>query len=493
MKTPKKLTALVLAGAVASSSLLAVPASAKTFTDVPVNHWAYDVINEVSDKHIMVGVGENIFSPSSTLTRAEYTAILANLSPDLDNGSFSGHYTDVPANAWYAESVEWVVTNGIIEIGSDGLFKPNEPMTRELMADMTYKFAYYKYTSQIINNVTSAGYADQDQIDDKYEKSVNVLTHNGLMAGRGDNKFEPKGTLTRAEAAAMASRLLDIKEKAGEDNPPVDPPTDPDEPEQPPVDPEEPEQPPTDPEEPENPSTDPSDPSNWDLDGAPEWFLVGQPDNITDEQWEKMITYYADKERPKNSGYPSSINSLPASCRNDEEAAKAYCGTWMEGLYDIMQLDLADQAMAADGEADITADELKMIDMVNEERRKVGAPELIVSPALCRAADIRAKEALVSEPHRRPDGSDCAYVLEDDEVGLSYLFYNGTTNAIYMAENQTLGIRDPRYSVSLAMSNFMKSEGHKNNLLRDTHKYIGIGFYSNGKDSAWIQIFGRTQ
>lgn len=165
----------------------------------------------------------------------------------------------------------------------------------------------------------------------------------------------------------------------------------------------------------------------------------------------------------------------------------------MEDLYDIMQQGLAEQALAALGDANITSEEQKMIDLVNEARRNNGVSELTVSPALCRAADIRAKEALSSEPHQRPDGSNCATVLTDSEVGLAYMYYNGTTNAVYMAKNQTLWQDHSNYSAEYAFDQFMKSDGHKKNLLTSSHKYIGIGYYSNGKDSAWIQIFGRTQ
>lgn len=76
MRTPKKLTALILTGALTASSIAAVPASAKTFTDVPSTHWAYTVIDEVSNKTIMIGTDSGIFSPNKVLTRAEYAACL---------------------------------------------------------------------------------------------------------------------------------------------------------------------------------------------------------------------------------------------------------------------------------------------------------------------------------------------------------------------------------------------------------------------------------
>lgn len=481
MRTSKKVTAMVLVGALAVSSVAVVPAQAKVFNDVPSTHWAYKVVDEVSNKGIMIGTGSGIFSPNTQLTRAEYATVLANLATDKSNGRFEAAYTDVPANAWYASTVEWVVSNGLFTV-KNGKFEPNKPISRELMADMTYKFIYYLYTDQIVPNTSSAGYADESEFSSEYTGSINALTHNGLLAGRDGNRFEPQGTLTRAEAAAMASRLLAVVEKGSDSEVPEEP----SEPENP-----------TEPSEPENPgeTEDPNNPANWDLDGAPEWFLVGQPDNITDEQWAQLITYYKDHDCPAEAYYPKSINDIPATYRESEEKAAGYLGRfYISRLYNIMQQQLAEEALAADrSDVTITADEYSMIDMINTARKAAGVQDLIISPSLCKAADIRAEEALISEPHERPNGEPCEDVLSDEEIGLEYLKMDGATNSIYMAENQTVRLTNRPFPASDAFSNFMNSPAHKNNLLTATHKYVGVGYYSNGSKSAWIQIFGRIQ
>lgn len=509
MKTPRKLTALVLMGAMAATSVCAIPASAQTFSDVPSNHWAYKVISEISDQKVMVGWGNGIFAPESTLTRAEYTGILYNLAPDKASGDYETNLSDVDPARWYAKAAEWGVSNGIIsEI--DGQFRPNEPASRELMANMTYMFIFWYYPATIdFREYGDAGYADQDQINSTYKHAINVLTNNGLLAGRGNDMFEPQGTLTRAEAAAMASRLIAL---AGE---PDDPTEDPDDPEQPPVedpdenqpvdpgdDPsEEPETPPAeDPsdkptEDPDKPSVDdpdeekPSDPGNedpdeeqpkWEMDGAPDWFLVGKPDSISQEVWDQLITYYADKERPVESNFPS---KLPSQFADDEEAAKNYIAPRLEWLYDLMQEDLNEQAWDVDGISSLSTEEKTMVTMVNNARRAAGVPELKVSKALCEAADIRAKEALTSDPHKRPTGEDADTVLS--EVGL--IHYS------QFAENQTVRPTDKAFPAEDAISNFLNSPDHKKIMLNDRSEYIGVGFYSNGEKSAWIQIFGRAQ
>ena len=140
MRTSKSLTAMVLVGALAVSSVAVVPAQAKTFNDVPSNHWTYKVVDEVSNRGIMIGTGSGIFSPNTQLTRAEYAAILANIAADKSNGQYGvPHYTDVPDDAWYADSVEWAVSHGLYTV-LNLKFEPNKPIIRELMADVTYRF-----------------------------------------------------------------------------------------------------------------------------------------------------------------------------------------------------------------------------------------------------------------------------------------------------------------------------------------------------------------
>lgn len=484
MRTPKKLTALILMGALTASSVAAVPAGAKTFSDVPSNHWAYAVIDEVSNASIMIGTGTAIFSPNSILTRAEYAAVLANLTTDKSFGRFDVTYTDVPADAWYADAAEWVVSRGIYTV-KDGKFEPNKPISRELMADMTYKFIYYIYTSHIIPNITSAGYADESSFSSEYAASINALTHNGLLAGRGSNKFEPQGTLTRAEAAAMASRLLSIVEDGSDSEDPSEPSE--------PVNPGEAEEP-NEPSEPENPSEteDPNDPSNWDLDGAPEWFLVGRPDGITIDQWNELITYWADKEGIAHSeiGYPSKVPSIIAN----EEQAKAHFQVYIERLYDYMKREetiINTIAALENGNTTLSSAEIEHINLVNDARKASSTHSLKISPALCAAAKIRAQEALHRFSHTRPNGSDCQTIL--NEVGLAD--YNGTDydgnsqiQNLVMGENLTMRYK-PSLPASDAFDNFMNSPAHKDNLLSSDYQYIGIGYYSNGTYAAWCQIF----
>lgn len=484
MKTPQKLTALVLAGVLASSSITAVPASAKTFTDVPSNHWAYQVVDKISNKGIMVGVGSDLFSPNSTLTRAEYTAILCNLSPDKSNGlNYAAHLNDVPANAWYAEAAEWGVTHGIIK-EIDGDFKPDAVVSRELMADMTYKFLYYELYGAIEEDATSVRYADADQISPDYKKSVNILSNNGLLAGRGGNQFVPQGTLTRAEAAAMASRLIEVINAFEAENPGDNPSEKPEQP----VDPDNPAEEPEQPIEPETPAEDPSepaeDPSSWDLDGAPSWFLVGKPDTLTTDQWNEVIDYWKDKESEAHNsqGYPV---ELPSYCKTEAQA-KDYMENYIYRLYEAIVENEKLSNILESGSISLSDDEKKMFNLVNQARQENGVSELTLSPILCKAASIRAEEGTRLFSHTRPDGTK--YSTSLISAGLD----STTAKKIKVWENLSLMPGKTPYSATYAMNEFLNSSAHKANLLKANHVYVGIAQYSSSDGTCWIQLFAQV-
>lgn len=199
-----------------SSTAIAFPAEAKTFSDVPQSHWAYSVIDEASDDGIMNGKAAGVFAPNATLTRAEYATMLYNLAPESDvmklvHGSTAdnGLY-DVDGNAWYADTVSWAVARGVFK-NNDGSFSPNRTITREEMAVATYEFLHKYCDGKFVLDSIYKGFTDDAAFSSSANRDkVYILVNNGIIAGKSDGSFDPQGSLTRAEAAAMAVRVADI-------------------------------------------------------------------------------------------------------------------------------------------------------------------------------------------------------------------------------------------------------------------------------------------
>ena len=215
MKSIKKLASAMIILTL-SATAVAFPAEAKTFSDVPQSHWAYSVIDEASDDGIMNGKAAGVFAPNATLTRAEYATMLYNLAPESDvmklvHGSTAdnGLY-DVDGNAWYADTVSWAVARGVFK-NNDGSFSPNRTITREEMAVATYEFLHkYCYGKFVLDSIYK-GFTDDAAFSSSADRDkVYILVNNGIIAEKSDGSFDPQGSLTRAEAAAMAVRVADI-------------------------------------------------------------------------------------------------------------------------------------------------------------------------------------------------------------------------------------------------------------------------------------------
>lgn len=199
-----------------SSTAVAFPAEAKTFSDVPQSHWAYSVIDEASDDGIMNGKAAGVFAPNATLTRAEYATMLYNLAPESDvmklvHGSTAdnGLY-DVDGNAWYADTASWAVARGVFK-NNGGSFSPNRTITREEMAVATYEFLHKYCDGKFVLDSIYKGFTDDAAFSSSANRDkVYILVNNGIIAGKSDGSFDPQGSLTRTEAAAMAVRVADI-------------------------------------------------------------------------------------------------------------------------------------------------------------------------------------------------------------------------------------------------------------------------------------------
>lgn len=215
MKSIKKLASAMIILTL-SETAVAFPAEAKTFSDVPQSHWAYSVIDEASDDGIMNGKAAGVFAPNATLTRAEYATMLYNLAPESDvmklvHGSTAdnGLY-DVDGNAWYADTVSWAVARGVFK-NNDGSFSPNRTITREEMAVATYEFLHKYCDGKFVLDSIYKGFTDDAAFSSSANRDkVYILVNNGIIAGKSDGSFDPQGSLTRAEAAAMAVRVADI-------------------------------------------------------------------------------------------------------------------------------------------------------------------------------------------------------------------------------------------------------------------------------------------
>ena len=173
------------------------------------NHWAKDYIDYVAGRGLITGSTENTFSPNEKMTRGMLVTALGRLagvnSKDYDTNSFS----DVQKDSTYRPYIEWAYSKGIVYGIGDGTFAPDKSITREEMAVILERYA--KATGYNIPASREAStYADKENIGSEYRTAVTTMQQSGIMMGIDGNKFNPKGTATRAEVSAMLSRYIKL-------------------------------------------------------------------------------------------------------------------------------------------------------------------------------------------------------------------------------------------------------------------------------------------
>ena len=205
MKTCKRIAALLLALVLTCSlSVTAFAAVENTgFSDVDADDWFADSAVYVRDNGIMNGTSATTFDPNGTTSRGQIAAILyrAAGSPAVSGGTA---YADVAETAYYASAVRWASASGVVTGYADGTFRPNAPITRQQLAAILWRCAGSPAAEP------GTDYADESAIASYAVTAVDWARDTGVISGRDGNRFDPSGRATRAQAAVILHRYLEL-------------------------------------------------------------------------------------------------------------------------------------------------------------------------------------------------------------------------------------------------------------------------------------------
>jgi len=176
------------------------------FNDVKESDWFFDAVRFVNANGIMVGTGEDIFSPNSNITRAMVVTILWRHEGEPTAIS-ENTFDDVLPDRWYSDAIAWAVENGIVLGFGDGQFAPNDYITREQFAVILMRYANWLELS-VTGTGNLSAFADRGQISVWAQDAMRWAVANGLISGRTSTMLQPKGNTTRAEAATILQRFL---------------------------------------------------------------------------------------------------------------------------------------------------------------------------------------------------------------------------------------------------------------------------------------------
>ncbi len=181
---------------------------AKWFIDVHSDDWFYDIVKYAYDNGLMNGVSDTEFAPNMGMTRAMFVTVLYRIEKEPD-GDVNKVFTDVVENSWYDKAVAWATENGITKGVSETEFDPDRIIIREQIVTMVYRYAQFKgYDVSAAENTDISSFEDADAISEYAVPSFKWAVGAGVIEGKSETTLCPKDDTTRAEAAAILTRLV---------------------------------------------------------------------------------------------------------------------------------------------------------------------------------------------------------------------------------------------------------------------------------------------
>lgn len=368
-KTERVGTAALVTAMIFAGVAASHAAPAGGFSDVDANAWYAEAVSYCDQNGLMSGTSGTEFSPNKTMTRAMLAAALYRQagSPAV-NGNDT--FPDTDFGEWYSDAVIWASQNEIITGYANGSFGTNDPVTREQIVTILWRMA-----GSPAAGAQAVSFADGADISDYASDAVSWASASSIISGKSGNRFDPQGKATRAEVASILAN--NAKSKGSENS-----------------------------------------------------SIEQEPDKNSE------------KDAVKTTDVSASDNSAVSS-----------------------------------GNTQLSAYVQEVADIVNEERGKAGAAPLAVDESLCRLAQLKAEDMRDNDyfDHDSPTYGRSHEMMK--QFGVSYRA---------SGENIAMGQRTPEQ----VMSEWMNSQGHRKNILNDTYEKIGVGYCTGGTGRTyWVQMF----
>lgn len=177
------------------------------YIDVDQSQWYHEAVDFAIENGLFVGTSDTTFEPNTAMSRAMLVTVLWRLegNPAV---SAAGSFADVAGNAWYANAVAWASANKIVSGYGNGLFGPNDNITREQMAAVLRGYAEFKgYDVAAADNLTA--FSDAGDVSAWALTSMKWAVAEKLIGGMTATTLAPRGNATRAQVATILMRFIE--------------------------------------------------------------------------------------------------------------------------------------------------------------------------------------------------------------------------------------------------------------------------------------------
>ena len=181
--------------------------ASEIFTDVEADAWYHEGVDFVVRKGYMNGVSNELFDLTGNVKRAQLVTILYRIAGEPDVSGLTHSFADVEPGAFYENAVIWAAANGIVNGVSETLFAPNNELPREQIATILYRYN----GSPAVEEDHLAVFTDRDSISAYAVDAMNWAVAEGILNGMDQTNLSPGSFANRAQIAVILMRHLTAK------------------------------------------------------------------------------------------------------------------------------------------------------------------------------------------------------------------------------------------------------------------------------------------
>lgn len=180
------------------------------FKDVPKTTWYYNAIKEAFDNGRMSGMGEESFEPETEITRGMFAYAIYNRE-GLPETKTKNKFSDVKDDSYYKNAIAWATDNGIVS-GYDGKnYGPDDPITREQMVTILWRYAKFKdYDVSVSKDTIISDFNDSENISDWAADATLWTVGDGIIRGFEDVTIRPQNSASRAQLAVILNKIAGL-------------------------------------------------------------------------------------------------------------------------------------------------------------------------------------------------------------------------------------------------------------------------------------------
>lgn len=176
------------------------------FEDVKATDWFYSAVKYVHENKLMSGLTTTKFGPYDILSREQFAAILYRMNGSPEVGTGASAFRDVPSGTWYTNAVIWASQNKIISGYNANTFGTGDPITREQMAVMMYRYGSYMGYN-VSSRADFSRFSDASKVSAYAKDAMQWAVAEGIISGNTNGTLNPQGSATRAECASIIMRF----------------------------------------------------------------------------------------------------------------------------------------------------------------------------------------------------------------------------------------------------------------------------------------------